>query len=403
MENVYSRRHLLRLGASAAAAVGTGAALSACTADSSGPDKKGDAASSSAEPSSGAATSSSAASSSTPSSSAAPSSSPPSSSAAPSSVASNEAPKILTDAESLALTEQQIADVKGRDLTFGFLINNIADDFSKTLASSGQKHADDYGIKLVVNSGDFDAGKQLSQFNALIQQKVAGIFLTAVDAAAIGAAVVRANQAKIPVFIVGGPPGRGEVISVMNAASYQGCKDAGEALMKRIGKPNAKIAVLGIPFALQTIRDREKGILDAVGAAGGQIVSLQSDFSQDKLLALASNAIAANPDLGGIFATWSLAVNAVIEAVKKSGKNIPFAGYDSEAAGYKELAAGNKNLVALSGQQAFVQGKAAVDGLCQAVLGNKLAAEIITPNLLVTGQNYAELFAKQYPGAKKPF
>jgi hypothetical protein len=72
----------------------------------------------------------------------------------------------------------------------------------------------------------------------------------------------------------------------MNAASYQGCKDAGAALMKRIDKPNAKIAVLGIPFALQTIRDREKGILDAVGAGGGQIVSLQSDFSQDKLLAL---------------------------------------------------------------------------------------------------------------------
>jgi hypothetical protein len=84
----------------------------------------------------------------------------------------------------------------------------------------------------------------------------------------------------------------------MNAASYQGCKDAGAALMERIGTPNAQIAVLGIPFALQTIRDREKGILDAVGEAGGQIVSLQSDFNQDKLLALASNAIAANPIWG---------------------------------------------------------------------------------------------------------
>jgi ABC-type sugar transport system substrate-binding protein len=96
-------------------------------------------------------------------------------------------------------------------------------------------------------------------------------------------------------------------------------------------------------------------------------------------------------------------VNAVIQAVKKSGKDIPFAGYDSEATGYKELAAGNKNLVALSGQQAFVQGKAAIDGLCQAVLGNTLAPEIITPNLLVTAENYAESFEKQYPGAKKPF
>jgi ribose transport system substrate-binding protein len=310
---------------------------------------------------------------------------------------------VLEDVDALALTDEHIKDVKGRDLTFGFLINNIADDFSKTLAFSGEQHAKDYGIKLLIISGDFDANKQVTQFNVLLQQKVDGIFLTAVDAAAIGAAVVKANAAKIPVFIVGGRPARGEVISVMNAASYQGCKDAGAALMERIGTPNAQIAVLGIPFALQTIRDREKGILDAVGEAGGQIVSLQSDFNQDKLLAFASNAIAANPDLGGIFATWSLAVNAVIEAVKKSGKDIPFAGYDSELTGYKQLAAGNPNLVALSGQQAFLQGKAAIDGLCQAVLGNRLAPEIITPNLLVTTDNYEESFSTQYPGAPVPF
>jgi ribose transport system substrate-binding protein len=357
-----TRRQLLRLGATAAAAVGTGAALSGC----GGADGAADGAGASSGAASGGG-------------------------------------RVLEDVEQLALTDAQVEDVKGRDLVFGFLINNIADDFSKTLASSGEQHAEELGIELVVNSGDFDAGKQLSQFNALVQQRVDGIFLTAVDAAAIGAAVLKANAAKIPVFIVGGPPARGEVISVMNAASYQGCKDAGTALMQRIGTPNAQIAVLGIPFALQTIRDREKGILDAVGEAGGQIVSLQSDFNQDKLLGLATNAIAANPDLGGIFATWSLAVNAVIEAVERSGRDIPFAGYDSEATGYKELAAGNRNLVALSGQQAFLQGKAAVDGLCQAVLGNRLAKEIITPNLLVTAENYEESFATQYPGATAPF
>ena len=366
MSNRYSRRQLLRFGATAAAAVGAGSVLSSCGGSSSESATSGSGATAAAGSGSGAGAA-------------------------------------LEDVDALALTDEQIKDIQGRGLTFGFLINNIADDFSKTLASSGEKHAKDYGIELIVNSGDFDANKQLSQFNALVQQKVDGIFLTAVDAAAIGAAVVKANQAKIPVFIVGGAPGRGEVISVMNAASYQGCKDAGAALMERIGKPNAQIAVLGIPFALQTIRDREKGILDAVGEGGGQIVSLQSDFNQDKLLALASNAIAANPDLGGIFATWSLAVNAVIEAVKKSGRDIPFAGYDSEAAGYKELAAGNVNLVALSGQQAFVQGKAAIDGLCQAVLGATLAPEIITPNLLVTAENYEESFTTQYPGATPPF
>ncbi len=309
----------------------------------------------------------------------------------------------LTEVSQFELTDEQAEDIRGRGLRFGFLINNIADDFSSTLAASGEQHAELCGIEIDVQSGDFDANRQLTQFNALVQQEVDGIFLTAVDAASIGTAVVRANDAGIPVFIVGGPPGQGEVISVMNAASYDGCREAGDALMAAIGEPNAQVAVLGIPFALQTIRDREKGILDAIGAASGQVVSLQSDFSQDTLLALATNVIQANPDLRGIFATWSLAVNATIEAVAQSGRDIFFAGYDSEATGYEQFAAGNTNLVALSGQQAFLQGRVAIEGLCQVILGNTLAPEIITPNLLVTADNYEESWATQYPETPPPF
>ena len=309
----------------------------------------------------------------------------------------------LATAEDLHLTDAQKDDIAGRDLRFGFLTNNNSDDFSRTLIAGGEAYAAEVGVELIVNSADFDANTQLSQFDALVQQQVDGIFLTAVDAGSIGQAVRRANDADIPVFIVGGAPARGAVISVMNASSYQGSYDAGVALMEKIGEPNAKIAVLGIPFALQTIRDREKGILDAIGANGGQMISLQSDFSQETLLQLATNVIQANEDLGGIFATWSLAVNAATEAVKQSGRDIPIAGYDSEAPGYAELASGETNIVALSGQQAAVQGRAAIEGLAQSILGAELCEEIITPNLLVTAENYEEMWSVQYPGATPPW
>lgn len=313
------------------------------------------------------------------------------------------AQECLGTAEALALTDDQAADISARGLTFGFLTNNISDDFSRTLVAGGEARAEELGVELIVNSADFDANTQLSQFDALVQQGVNGIFLTAVDAASIGQGVLRANEAGIPVFIVGGAPARGEVIAVMNASSYQGSLEAGTALMEAIGEPNAQIAVLGIPFALQTIRDREKGILDAIGAAGGQLVSLQSDFSQDRLLELATNVIQANPELDGIFATWSLAVNAATEAVEQSGRDIPIAGYDSEAPGYVELASGDTNIVALSGQQAAVQGRAAIDGLAQSILGATLCEEIITPNLLVTAENFEEMWDIQYPGAPRPW
>lgn len=309
----------------------------------------------------------------------------------------------LATAEDLHLSEAQLTDVAERDLTFGFLTNNISDDFSRTLVAGGEAYAEEIGVELLVNNADFDANTQLSQFDALLQRQVDGIFLTAVDASSIGQAVNRANQDDVPVFIVGGAPARGEVIAVMNASSYQGSFDAGSAMMEAIGEANAQVAILGIPFALQTIRDREKGILDAVGAAGGQVISMQSDFSQDRLLELATNVIQANPDLKGIFATWSLAVNAATEAVEQSGRDIVIAGYDSEVPGYVELASGDTNIVALSGQQAALQGRAAIEGLAQAVLGGELCDEIITPNLLVTADNYEESWAVQYPGAEQPW
>lgn len=309
----------------------------------------------------------------------------------------------LRTVQQLQPSNAEIAKIKRDKLRFCFLTNNIADDFSRTLVRGGQSQAKKLGVRLTVNSADFDANKQLAQFNACVQQRVNGIFLTAVNADTIGAGVVRANQARIPVFIVGGAPARGKVISVMNAASYQGSYDATNRMMKAIGKRNANIAILGIPFALQTIRDREKGVLDAVGANGGQVVALQSDFSQDKLLQMATSIIQANPDLDGIVATWSLAVNAALAAVKQSGKPIKIAGYDSEVSGYEAFASGDRNLVALSGQQAFVQGVAAINGLAQANMGRTLAPEIITPNLVVTGNNYRIMWKRQYPGVKAPF
>ncbi len=309
----------------------------------------------------------------------------------------------LGTAEALHLSDAQAEDIRARGLTFGFLTNNISDDFSRTLVAGGEAHAGALGVDLIVNNADFDANTQLSQFDALVQRGVDGIFLTAVDAGSIGQAVRRANQDNIPVFIVGGAPARGDVVSVMNAASYQGSYDATAALMDHIGEPNAQIAILGIPFALQTIRDREKGVLDAVGAAGGQIISLQSDFSQDRLLELATNVIQANPDLKGVVATWSLAVNAATEAIRQSGRDIAIAGYDSEVPGYMELHSGETNIVALSGQQAALQGRAAIDGLAQVVLGATLCEEIITPNLLVTAENYVEMWDIQYPGVTPPW
>lgn len=98
----------------------------------------------------------------------------------------------LGTAADLPLTAELAAEIRDRRLTFGLLANKNHDAFSQTLVADVEAHFEAPGVSLIVNIADFDANS--------------------------------------PVFILGGLPARGEVGSVMNAASFQGSFDTTEAL-----------------------------------------------------------------------------------------------------------------------------------------------------------------------------
>lgn len=305
-------------------------------------------------------------------------------------------------AEDIALTPEEIEKVRGMKLRFGFNTNHRTDDFINLLIKGGEDTARQYGIELLVSEAGFDANRQLSQLEDLIQQKVNGIFVVAVDFDAISPAIEKANAAGIPVVIVGGPPSRGEVLSVMNSTSYEGCYESAKYLVDAVGG-EGKIGIVTIPLALKTIQERDQGTLDAIATSKMQVVGNQAVWKQEEALAAVENMITANPDIKAIFATWSLAVNGALAAIEASGKDIKLAGYDAERAGFQAFHEGNPYLLALSGQQATVQGKAAIDALAKAALGQPVPKEILVPTVLVTRDNYKEMWNVLYPGITPPW
>lgn len=305
-------------------------------------------------------------------------------------------------AEDIALTPEEIEKIRGMKLRFGFNTNHRTDDFINLLIKGGEDTAAQYGIELLVSEAGFDANRQLGQIEDLVQQKVDGIFMVAVDFDAISPAIEKANEAGIPVVIVGGPPARGQVLSVMNSTSYDGCYESAKYLVDAVGG-EGKIGVITIPLALKTIQERDQGTLDAIATTKMEVVGNQGVWRQEEALAAAENMITANPDLKAIFATWSLAVNGALAAIEASGKDIKLAGYDAEKAGFQAFHDGNPHLLALSGQQATVQGKAGIDALAKAVLGQPVASEILVPTVLVTRDNYKEMWDVLYPGITPPW
>jgi len=304
--------------------------------------------------------------------------------------------------DDLALTPEELEQIRSRGLRFGFNTNNRTDDFSATLIRGGEETAEEYGIELIVGSADFDASKQLSDVQSLVQQQVDAIFLVAVDANAISPAVLAANRANIPIVIVGGPPTRGEVVSVMNSSSYRGCFDSATALTEAIGR-RGEVGIVAIPLALETIKQRDRGARDALRRAGVREAAFQAVSEQDEALSATQNIIQANPDVTGIFATWSLAVNGALAAIEDSGRDIKLSGFDAERAGFRAFDRGNEALVSLSGQQAFLQGRVGIDALCKTVLEQRVARAIEVPTVLVTRDNYREMWDRLYPGVEAPF
>ncbi len=305
-------------------------------------------------------------------------------------------------AEEFQLTADEVSEISGMGLTFGMNTNHRTDDFINLLIEGAEEAAAEYGIELLVSEAGFDANRQLGQIEDLVQQEVNGIFTVAVDSAAISSAILEANAAEIPVVIVGGPPSRGEVVTVLNSTSYQGSYASAAHLVESVGG-EGQIGVLSIPLALKTIRDRETGTLDAIGQSNMQLVSMQAVWTQDEALAAAENMITANPDLTAIFATWSLAVNGALAAIEASGRDIMLAGYDAERAGFQALDDGSPHLVSLSGQQAKAQGRAGINVLVQAILGRPIAGEVLVPTVLVTQDDYRDRWSELYPGVAAPW
>lgn len=304
--------------------------------------------------------------------------------------------------EEVMLDDDQIADISERGLTFGMSTNNMTDDFSRTIVSGAQKAADELGVELIAQSADFDAQTQLAQIDSFLQQGVDGIYLIAVDSDAVSTGVLAANEAGVPVLIIGGPPTRGEVITVLNSASYEGTKESAEMLADAMGD-DAQAAILRIPLAIQVIRERDRGVDEAFEENDVETVADFSSFTQEELVSSAESMIESNPDLDGIYATWSLAIYAALAAVEQSGRNIFIAGHDAERPGFEAFHEGNTNLVNMTAQTPYQQGQIGVHGLSQVILGNELVDAIDVPNPLVTADNYQEMWDYLYPELDPPW
>jgi ribose transport system substrate-binding protein len=214
--------------------------------------------------------------------------------------------------------------------TIGVSLLTRAHVFYKDLEEGLKAEAAKNGYELIVTAGEFDLGKQSSQVEDFITRKVDAIVLCPVDSRGIGPAIMKANEAHIPVFTADIASQEGNVVCHIASDNVAGGRLAGEYLAKLMnGKGN--VAIIGQP-TVTSVLDRVQGFKEAVGKFPGIkiVADVNGEGVRDKAMQAAADVLQAHPDLDGIFGINDDSALGSLDAVTQFNRqNISIIGYDA--------------------------------------------------------------------------
>ncbi len=305
-------------------------------------------------------------------------------------------------ADDIALSMDEIAQIRAARLRIAFNMDQTTTDYSRLIVNTARRVATDYGITLDVNDAANSSGVQSTAMSSQVKLTYNGIFTMAVNADALSDAVEQANQGHIPVVMTGGLPSHGTLFASMNSAHYLGCYQAATVLAQSVGNAG-KIAVLSSGQDLPIYREGERGVLQAITESGMQLVDLVAVLDEGAAEQAVLTLLKAYPDLTAVFAATGEALDGALPAIAEDGSSVSLAGFGAEVDAFKAFAANDANLVAVSGERAAVLGRAAIDVLCKGVLGQTVAADVLVPTLLIDATNFRNRWDDVYPGLRAPW
>ena len=278
----------------------------------------------------------------------------------------------------------------GKDLSVGLSMHFMRDDYAVRLADTvreviGQQP----GAHVVVTDANADPGKQLADVENLVVQNVDAIIVVPIDEKAILPALRKASQQHIPVVAITKIPGADVLTTIGANGDYANGKASGELLVKATGG-QGKVAVVGIPYSLWRIDERERGFNDAIAGSGLEVVVRQDAMDQAKVQDLVAGILVAHPDLAGIWCTFSNQVVGAADALRTAGRHdIALTGIDADRAIIQRIRKGW--VTGTAAQFPAEQGRLAAAAVLKHLRGEPVPANYEVPVGVVTAANVDEM------------
>jgi inositol transport system substrate-binding protein len=273
------------------------------------------------------------------------------------------------------------------------------DLFLTNLREAMSAQAKATGVNLQFEDAQGDIGKQLSQIQNFVAQKVDAMVVNPVDSSATPKMTKLATAAGIPLVYVNREPYEKtlpeKVIYVGSDENVSG-KLEGEAIAKLLNN-KGNVAIMMGELATQAAVLRTEGVEKVVAQHPEmKIVQKQTaNWRRNEAIDLMNNWLVAGTKIDAVAANNDeMAIGAII-AIQQAGKDpkkIVIGGVDATRDALGEMEKGNLAVTVF--QDAKGQGKAVVDSAIKLIKGEKVDSRVYVPFVLVTKDNYKEFLNK---------
>jgi ribose transport system substrate-binding protein len=226
----------------------------------------------------------------------------------------------------------------------GVSLLTVQHQFYQDLRAGLQEEAEKHGYKLLITTAEFDPARQANQVDEFIVQKVDAIVVCPCDSRSVGACIVQANEAGIPVFTadIASTSPIGEVVSHIASDNKQGGREAARLLLQALGG-KGKVAILSHP-EVTSVMDRVAGFKEEIARHPDiQIVAeLSAGGKRDKANRVMEDLLQSHPDLDGVFGINDDSALGALAAIEAAGKTrqVRIVGYDATPEAREKIKAG---------------------------------------------------------------
>jgi ribose transport system substrate-binding protein len=276
----------------------------------------------------------------------------------------------------------------GAGIDISFIQGVIGDGFYISMACGVQDAADQFGATVNVQGPTaFDATLQNPIIDAVVASKPDAILVAPNDVEASAGSLQRAQDAGIQVILVDTAV-NDETIGASRIASdnFQGGVAAADALAELIDETGT-VMVVNVNPGISTTDQRQAGFEQQI-ATYPDIEYIGTEFSNNepaKAAEIVTAAIAAHPDLNGVFAANLFSAQGTATGVQQANADVKVVGFDAGAAQVDQLKAGD--VQALVVQKPYDIGYQGVEQAILAVNGGAVTPEISTDFVVATPDN----------------